>query len=222
MPSRSRRKEKSTACPCKSLYSDSRQPYSCKSLYNDNTTILLMYEIVENFGMYAVVEKCLWKCSLCSSIDTAPNIGDYRDSLWLEKASRVCIQISKGVSRTLKFCSRSLLWLGISDLAQLSGGIFFDKSIIALLDVSFNRVLLLIDCGGKPHKALQSPVYVCLRKVDHLLRPGNILMMQATGEAEVEECKPIAADIQALLMDTCYELKKQGLSFRPFLELLGL
>ncbi|KAI5062948.1 hypothetical protein GOP47_0021495 [Adiantum capillus-veneris] len=47
------------------------------------------------------------------------------------------------------------------------------------------------------------------------------LMMQATGEAEVEECKPIAADIQALLMDTCYELTKQGLSFRPFLELLG-
>ncbi|MCO5566913.1 hypothetical protein L7F22_020597 [Adiantum nelumboides] len=95
---------------------------------------------------------------------------------------------------------------------------FFAEIVAPLHDLMRKGVVFRF--GQRQHQAFRREAdwkFVALRE---LLDAFDNLVMQATQEAEVEECRPIAEDIQTLLVDTCYELKKQGLSFGPFLELL--
>lgn len=45
--------------------------------------------------------------------------------------------------------------------------------------------------------------------------------MQASVEAEIDDCKKIVGNVLVLLVETCHKLKEQGFSLLPILELLG-
>eukprot|EP00250_Pteridium_aquilinum_P007071 c16865_g1_i1 orf=198-5741(-) len=88
-----------------------------------------------------------------------------------------------------------------------------------LMGISLTRLLM----NYNYHFTLQTPEEAAWKvaALRELLDTFEALVMQASLEAEVDSCKQIVSDIQALLIDTCYESKKQGLSFLPVLELIG-